>query len=325
MEYSLEGYGYSWSRVLRGQPAYRGLSPARQRAFDAQIDQLSLMRSSTGYWPERIEAPPDLLASLHVRAPSSPRAALALDVATSAREVLDELAGAMELRVTHCTFEETATPEGGADLVLGVYSPTLTKEIARDDSVAAGVIIALYGDGGPGPGALEVIPRIFRKVCENGAMVHLLDEAPLQIVVHPPERRARLREEIERRVTAALGVEVLMRTAVLFQAAAADPLDHRGGRHAAELRNALPYDQWRAVMDRYAADVWTRWGLANALTAEARWARTFVDARRLERMGAAVATARVQHEWFETARALVAAQEAALEAPAPRPKKISAS
>jgi hypothetical protein len=324
MEYALEGYGYSWSRVLRGQPGYRDLPAEARRAFDASIDQLSLMRSSTGYWPERIEAPPELLASLHVRAPSSPRAALALDVATSAREVFDQLAGAMELKVTHCTFEETATPEGGADLVLGVYSPTLTTEIACDDSVAAGVIIALYGDGSPGPGALEVIPRIFRKVCENGAMVHLLDEAPLEIVVHPPERRARLREEIERRVTAALDVEVLTRSAVLFRGAAAELLDHRGGRHAADLRNALPYDQWRAVMDRYAADAWTRWGLANALTAEARWAKTFVEARRLERMGAAVATARVEQAWFEKARAMVEAREAP-QAAAPRGKKISAA
>jgi hypothetical protein len=292
MEYTLEGHGYAWSRVLRSRPSYLALPGEERRALDAEIDQIALMRGHTGFSPEHVEAPPELLASLHVRAPASPRAALALDVATSAKQVFDHLALTLDLRVTHCTFDETAAPlTSGADLILGVYSPTLTREVARDDSVAAGVIIALYGDGGGpgGGGALEVIPRIFRKVCENGAMIHLLDEAPLQIALHPSPARPRLREEIERRITAALDPVVFDVAVASFQAAAAHRLDHRGGELGAQIKNALPYDQWQAVMARYAADVWTRWGLANALTAEARWAPAFVYARRLERMGAAVA------------------------------------
>lgn len=56
-------------------------------------------------------------------------------------------------------------------LVLGVYSPSLTETIRVDDTVAAGVMVALHGDPG-GDYRLEVLPRIYRKVCQNGMVIY---------------------------------------------------------------------------------------------------------------------------------------------------------
>src|SRR5262249_7890831 len=63
---------------------------------------------------------------------------------------------------------------------------------------------------------------------------------------------------------------------------AAGAVDERGGRSGARLQRQVPPDVLRAVMERFAGEPQTRWGLANALTAEARWAPTFAEATWLE-------------------------------------------
>jgi hypothetical protein len=285
MEYALEGHGYCWSRALRSRPSYRSQPTAARPALDAQIDDLAQARAGTGISADGVEAPAELLASLHVRAPSSPRAALALQVATSVRSVFDGLAVAAPLSVTHCTFE--AGPTDGAagepHLVLGAWFPSLSAEVARGDSVAAGLVIALHGDPGDGSARIDVLSRVFRKVCENGAMIHELDQPAVQIEVHRVGNG--LRDALAQRVAGVLDPALFVRCVEALQASAADPLDHRGGPLGALLRHALPYDTWQAVMGRYAGDAWTRWGLANAVTAEARWSPTFAEASRLERIG----------------------------------------
>ncbi len=296
MEYALEGHGYCWSRVFRERHAHRSPPGAERVRLDAEIDSLAATlsgREGGGALRDRmaqLDAPADLLASLHVRAPGSRRAALALDVATSVKEVFGRIGPEMDLRITHCTLDEQAAP--GAYLLLGACSRALVAEVAHGDSVAAGVLIALLDEGGGASPRVEVLSRIFRKVCENGAMVHERDERALAVDAQLlGAGRARLTSEIERRVTAALDPSFFAAAVKAFEASAVDPLDHRGGDLGPLLRNALPYDQLQAVLARYAAEAWTRWGLANALTAEARWAKTFADARRLERIGGTIARA----------------------------------
>ncbi len=128
MEYALEGHGYCRSRALRDLPSWKDLPLERRVHLDAHLEQLAL-HGNAGGWARAVEAPPDLLDALHVRAPSSPRAALALDVAASVKEVFDGLARTHVLRISHCTIEEGA-PEA-AHLVLGAWSPTIAAEVAR--------------------------------------------------------------------------------------------------------------------------------------------------------------------------------------------------
>jgi hypothetical protein len=286
MEFSLEGHGYSLGRALRMRvPGVFGAG------------DLLAMPERGGCVP-----PPELLASLHVRAPSSSTAALALPVAASIKEVFDRLRPRMDLVITHCAFDEQA-PDA-AHLVVGCYFPGLAADVVKGDTVAAGVMLALYGERGHGSGGarLEVLARVFRKVCENGAMIHVGDEPAVEVDARllgadrpgwgtPPGPRPRLTVEIERRLVAARDPALFTAALTAFRAAAADPLDHRGGPHGALLRRALPYDAWQSIMARYAAEPWTRWGLANAVTAEAHAARTFTEAKRIERTGGLVARA----------------------------------
>jgi hypothetical protein len=279
MEYALEGYGYSWSRLQRGLPAHRVLSAAARARLDAEIDDLAQARHATGIGADCVEAPADLLDALHVRAPSSPRAARALQVATAVRAAFDGLSAAFPVQVTHCAFDDVAE---GASLVIGAWLPAGLTEVAKGDTVAPGLLITLRdapdGDGGA---HLDVLARVFRKICDNGAMIHEADAHALRV----EPRTAGLGEAVSRRIAAALDPALFARCVEAFQASAADPLDYRGGPLGALLRHAIPYDTWRAVMGRFEGDGWTRWGLANAVTAEARWAKPPEEAARMERIG----------------------------------------
>jgi hypothetical protein len=274
MEFALEGHGYSLGRALRVPGLFSERGPR-----------------DPGDGPGARVPPPELLASLHVRAPSSPRAALSLEVARSIRQVFDDLRPRLDLAITHCTFDEVA-PDG-AILVVGAHFPSLTADVLRDDTVAAGVILALHDaprHGDPGGGAhLEVLHRLFRKVCENGAIVHARDEAAVAVDLRQlgadPAGRARLTAELERRIAATHDAALFTAAVGAFRAAAADTLDRRGGPHGASLRHALVHDVWQSVMARYTDEPWTRWSLANALTAEAHHAPTLTEALRLERLG----------------------------------------
>jgi hypothetical protein len=276
MEFSLEGHGYSLGRALR----------MRVPGVFGGGDPLTP--------PERggCVPPPELLASLHVRAPSSSAAALALPVAASIKEVFDRLRPRMDLVVTHCTFDDQA-PDG-TPLVVGSYFPGLAADVVKGDTVAAGVMLALHREGGHGDGGarLEVLTRVFRKVCENGAMIHLHDQPAVHVdALWLGAGRAQLTVEIERRIVATADPALFTAAVTAFRAAAADVLNHRGGPHGAALRQALPYDAWQSIMARYAGEPWTRWGLANAVTAEAHAARTFTEAKRIERTGGLLACA----------------------------------
>ena len=273
MEFALEGHGYSLGRAMRVPGLLSGRDPQAQGA---------------GVLGARVP-PPELLASLHVRAPASPQAALALEVGRSIREVFDTLRPRLDLVVTHCTFDEA--PPDGTTLVIGAHFSSITADIARGDAVTAGVILALHDESGHGGGAsLEVLHRLFRKVCENGAVIHLHDEPAVSVDLRQLGKdRRQLTVEIERRIAATHDPALFTATVSAFRAAAADTLDRRGGAYGASLRNALVYDVWQAVMARYTAEPWTRWSLANALTAQAHEATTFAEAYRLERLGGLVA------------------------------------
>ncbi len=164
-----------------------------------------------------------------------------------------------------------------------------------------------------------MLTRIFRKVCENGAVVHVSDEPALEIAPHLlGAHRGRLRDEIERRVAASLDPVIFAADVESFRAGAAEALDHRGGLAGALVWRKLPLARRDAVMRRFEADTWTRWGLANAVTAEARWSSTFAEALLLERLGGAVARWHSQPD-AEHAPALVgpAGAAASIEEPAP--------
>jgi hypothetical protein len=245
-------------------------------------DLVEMIENHLGYgigWPD---APSDLLDALHVRAPASPFAKLALDVATAAKRVFDGLRRRLDLQLTHASFAEG--PAEDAHLLLGVYSPRITAHVRAQDTVSAGVLVALRGDpGGNGCATLEVLGRIFRKVCENGAVIHDHDDEGARIDTRLLwTRRDELGDALEERIVAALDIAAFA-THVETIRRGADEV--AGG----EILDDIPDDLRRRVADRFHASRGTRWNIANALTAEARWAATAAEAIRLERLGALVA------------------------------------
>ena len=271
MEYALEGYGYSWSRLQRGLPAHRVLSAAARARLDAEIDDLAQARHATGIGADRVEAPADLLDALHVRAPASPRAALALEVATSVKSVFDGPSSAAgHVQVTHCTVRRC---RGGrrAYLALGAWLPGgLTAEVARGDTVAAGVVTALRGDAGDGGGGahLDVWSRVFRKICENGAMIHESDTRALQ--VEPRQigaGRGEVTDDPRGGSPPSSSPPSSPAASRLSARPPPTPSTTAAGRSApccgTRSRTTPGAPSWA----RFEGDTWTRWGLANAVTA----------------------------------------------------------
>jgi hypothetical protein len=298
MEYALEGYGYCRSRVIREALSRANLPVARRRQVDLMIDRLAhlddvgaepfiarmihVLRQLAGVVIERPEPPPELLATLLVQAPESSLAGLTLDVATSVKGVFDGLRRrGLDVRLTHCTFDANSA----ARLVLGAWSLAITADVAPGDTVAAGSVVALHGDPGGGV-RLEVLSRLFRKICENGAVMYAGDTAAEPIVW---TTRQALADELERRFVASLDGQVFASRVEQIRRSAADELGPDAGPLAASLRLQLTHEEMRGVMQRYSKEAWTRWSLANAVTAEARWAPSFAEATRLEQLGGVIA------------------------------------
>jgi hypothetical protein len=303
MEYALEGYGYCRSRVIREALMRASLPSHLQPQVDAVLDQaarfnderhqralLTGMLQWAGMSITEIHPPAELLAALHVRAPESPLAGLAHDVATAFKGVLDGLGKRhIAALLTHCSFATGA--DGAVELVLGAWSPSIMTDVSRGDAIAAGFIVALHGrPAGEGDAHLKVLARVFRKVCENGAVSH--DHDAEAGVVDPQllwARREDLPDEIDRRVTALLYTRALHAQAEQFRRSAAAQIDPHDRLAHMLLQRALRRDQQGNVWQRFLPGEHTRWGLANAVTAEAHWATSFEEALHLEQLGASLA------------------------------------
>jgi len=318
MEYALEGYGYVRSRVIRAALSRAPLPAERQAVVDTLLERYLVGARGSLARPghqERIveyvlrcagvasvphEEPPELLTTLRERGEEGPLGGLALAVATAAKEVFDRARGRGGVDLTHCALAEDA--QEGTELVLGIHAPTMSEWVRRGDRVSPGTVIALRGDPGGGV-RLEVLTRIFRVLCENGNMMYEGEAAGVvdaQWLAMPCDPR-RIADEIARRVAASLEIPALAAKIDFFRAAAVDPLEAHGGQLAQRVRRELPFDTWLSVMERYRrAGEWTRWGLANALTAEARWSPRFAEAAKLERLGGLVACAAASAERHAT-------------------------
>ena len=114
-------------------------------------------------WRERLsteQRAPDLLDTL--RDDPGPDS-WAFDVA----DVLQELGRSRHLSLAWC--ERQAEPDGY--LTIAVVDESTMADVREGDSVAAGFVA--HRDAWRG---VEVAPRVYRKVCANGAIVHVGDE-----------------------------------------------------------------------------------------------------------------------------------------------------
>jgi hypothetical protein len=235
----------------------------------------------------RFEPPPELLSTLRPLGRRGPVNGLALRVASATKAAFDALRRGLELRITACSLE--AEPQRREHLLLGVYSPTLVAEVRANDCVAAGALVALSGEPGHGY-RLEVLPRVYRKICQNGlilfegtAPARALDPR-LLLEGEAPEPLARAIEQLlrdcfnEREFGMAID---------RFREGASEPVDP--GDLADSLSDRLGPEIEQSVHERFIADRdFTRWGLVNAVTAEARTAPGGLMLE-LERLGGALA------------------------------------
>jgi hypothetical protein len=304
MEYALQGYGYSIARVVRSELARR--KGEHEQGFTSMDRVLStLLDDSRGDLPEsllermlkpllkdyHLQSPPELLSSLRAAGPPGEMNNLMWRVASATKAAFDALRRVMELRLTICSLEKT--DRGDEDLLLGVYSPSLTADVRVNDPVSAGVMVALHTERGGGGCRLEVVPRVYRKVCQNGTIV-FVENAPArefaQALLWKSEALELLMPELARMIHACLDANGFALTVSGFRRAAAEPLDDAA--LGASLGGHLSPEVERAVLTRYrASGEFTRWGLLNAVTAEARTAPSALMLN-LERLAGAL-TARV--------------------------------
>lgn len=320
MEYALEGYGFSVAGLMRAEVKRRvGPDPR----IDLHLDPiLSMMDREAEFEPnptalsrrlslfmmrmalrrrelplELVEMgrfdlapPPDLLAALDGLWPAGPLGGRALRVATATKAAFDGLREKrLMLHLTNCSIEQDE--QAAEHLVLGVYSPSLTETIRVDDTVAAGVMVALHGDPG-GAYRLEVLPRIYRKVCQNGMVIYRGKARSHEVepeVLEDQWAPDRLVAAIKRQITACLDEPAFAVEAASCQRSASEPLDPTGDSFAVLLNDRLQPTLAHAVHQRYLLQAdFTRWGLVNAITAEAR-TLPHAAALHLERLGGRLA------------------------------------
>jgi hypothetical protein len=151
-------------------------------------------------------------------------------------------------------------------------------------------MIALHGDP-DGECRLEVLPRVYRKICTNG-LVQFSEhgaarEIPPQLLWCADLRRP-LVEAIVQAIRGCLDPDVFEAAVQGLRRTASEHL--RMVDAIALVRNvALPREAMRAVLRRFrhARDL-TRWGLINAVTAEARTVPSTLQLA-LERSGGTLA------------------------------------
>jgi hypothetical protein len=197
---------------------------------------------------------------------------LAFRVATGAKEVFDGVQKDAPLRVTQCTLE--SGPQGG-HLLLGMHCPARTAAVRVNDDVAAGVLIALRGEARQGY-KLKVVPRVFRKVCSNGMVVFRGDAAAHEIdpgLLVDDGDPVSLYQAIEEATRACFHQKVFAEAVERCRWSATERLDSDGAEFADVLDALLGAELGETVRRRYRSEGdFTRWGMVNAMTAEARTA-----------------------------------------------------
>lgn len=158
---------------------------------------------------------------------------------------LRERFGAVQL--LECRYD----PRPDGSLTIAAHLQTARREVRRGDHVCAGFAVSRTGANDP-----QVLPRIYRPVCTNGAIAfsHLgeaLDEAA----------------PVDARILTAVGEATLMPTIARLRAAAeVDVHDPAALAKLARVRTELDelLSEFEAAGDR------TGWGMINAATALAR-------------------------------------------------------
>ena len=239
---------------------------------------------------------------------------LALRVASATKAAFDAFWQSLKPRITVCSIEKDS--HGDEHMLLGVYSPHLAAEIRAGDTVAAGVLVALRGEPGGSGYQLEVVPRLYRKICQNGTVVHqesaLSHRIELQRLLGS-ETVAPLAHALEHALRDCLDAKVFEAAVDSFRRSANDPLHDE--RQADALVGGLSREERQAVLQRYRAEQdFTRWGLLNAITAEARTAPSD-SLLRLERLGGKLASQSVAKSVYvpRTAQARLASDDMLLE------------
>jgi hypothetical protein len=303
MEYALDGYGFSAVRILRGMlsqgpeagrerlsPRLEALLPELER--DPGVFGEDLVSSVVEYFLRdslsSFEPPPEMLSTLRSLGPYGPVNGLALRVASATKAAFDVFRRAMQLQLTVCSLE--TGERGDEHMLLSVYSRALTAEVQVNDEVSAGVLVALHGDPGMGGYQLEVLPRVYRKVCQNGAIVFLRNAPARKLDLSwllGSEALEPLAHELEHTIRACFDAKAFEAAVNSFRQSANEPLEDRGLEDS--LMDQLGPSVGKAVRQRYrTGGMFTRWGLLNAVTAEARTAPSELMLK-LERLGGELA------------------------------------
>lgn len=305
MEYALEGYGYSVARVVRGMLSQR--QGAHGESLSSRDDHLlALLEADFTTFPESVvkrligalwrdadpqhafKQPPELLSTLRTHGHRGRVNGLMWRVASATKATFDALRRVLQLRLTVCSIEKD--DRGAERLLLGVYSPSLTADVRVNDPVSAGVLVALHSERGGGSCRLEVVPRVYRKICQNGAIVFVEDAPAREVpqgVLWGSEALEPLVAELEPMISACLDEKAFALAVSSFRRSAAEPIEDTA--LAASLGGRLSPEVERAVLARYrTGGDFTRWGLLNAVTAEARTAPSALMVK-LERLGGTLA------------------------------------
>jgi hypothetical protein len=181
-------------------------------------------------------------------------------VAPAAAAVERLAAGRRRLRLTHCERET-----GAAGFVaFALVDESLADSVRAGDTVCAGVAVQRGPDR-----QLRVTPRVWRKVCENGAVVFAGD-APSSVM---------RTEDAAERLVECLRPEVLQEAAGTLRAAARTAVAEPEASFA-RARVPAPFAAIRAAREE---DDDTLYGWVNALTAHARAERDLLRRFALER------------------------------------------
>lgn len=292
MEYALDGHGYSRARVYLAHILSKRQGAERGAWMGRRLDRL--LRTLDAVPAQREPppgGPPSLLATLRSRSPAGPIDGRALVVATAVKAVFDDLhTQGNELCVAQCSIETSELHR--EHMLIGAYFPALTADVQPNDSVAAGAMISLRG--GPAEEChLEVFPRIYRKICTNGTVQFSEHAAARELpseLLWRSDPQGPLVAAIAQAIRDCLAPGAFEEAVQNFRRSASEELRPADVafflRHLTDLAvGALPREVASTILRRFLdqRDL-TRWGLLNAMTAEARVAPSALQLT-LERLG----------------------------------------
>ncbi|WP_224247421.1 hypothetical protein [Hyalangium gracile] len=207
-----------------------------------------------------------------------------LRVASATKAAFDILSRVLALHIVVCSLEEDE--RGDEHMLLGIQAPELSAHVLVDDQVSAGALVALHVGRDLTHCRLEVLPRVYRKVCQNGTIV-FSEYSPAQqinpILFLDSEALEPLIRELDRTIRACFDPKGFQLAVKQFRRSAKEPV--QGSTLPESLRASLGPTLEQSVRTRFVrAGDFTRWGLLNAITAEARTAPSSLLLR-LERLG----------------------------------------